>query len=227
MDDFLSIYCTTQWLSAEQIFAALLICFVLCTAIATIYRWTFQSFSYSRSFIHTMVLSSMVVSMVIMAVGNSLARGLGILGTLAIIRFRTPVRDTRDMTFLFACLGVGVACGAAVYGVAIIGTLVICSAALLLHWSPFASRREHEALLRFTLPPKSPSEDKVKDIMRTTCSAFSLIAVREIHQGDLIEYCYHVRLTDPSYQPDLVSHLAQIPDLSEPNLLLQRSTVEL
>ena len=63
--------------------------------------------------------------------------------------------------------------------------------------------------------------------MRTTCSAFSLIAMREIHQGDLIEYCYHVRLIDPSYQPDIVSGLAQIADLTEPNLLLQRSTVEL
>ena len=227
MDDFLTIYGTTQWLAAEQIFAALLISFVLSTAIATLYRWTFQSLSYSRSFIHTMVLGSMVVSMIIMAVGNSLARGLGIMGTLAIVRFRTPVRDTRDMMFLFTCFGIGIACGAAVYGVAIIGTLVIGGAVLLLHWSPFASRREHEALLRFMLPVDSPSEEKVKDIMRINCSAFSLIAMREIHQGDLIEYCYHVRLIDPSYQADLVGSLAKIPDVSEPNLLLQRSTVEL
>ena len=227
MDDFLTIYGTTQWLGAEQVIAALLICFVLSTVVATVYRWTFQSLSYSRSFIHTMVLSSMVVSMIIMAVGNSLARGLGILGSLAIVRFRTPVRDTRDMTFLFACLGIGVACGAAIYGVAVIGTLVIGGAALLLHWSPFASRREHEALLRFMLPPDSASEEKVKDIMRRTCSAFSLIAMREIKQGDLMEYCYHIRLIDPSYQSDIISSLGQIQDLTEPNLLLQRSTVEL
>lgn len=227
MDDFLTIYGTTQWLGSEQIVASLLICFVLTTVIATIYRWTFQSLSYSRSFIHTMVLASMVVSMVIMAVGNSLARGLGILGTLAIVRYRSPIRDTRDLTFLFACLGIGVACGAAVYGVAIIGTVVIGGAAMLLHWSPFASRREHEALLRFTLPPDSPSEEKIKDIMRANCSAFSLIAMREVHQGELIEHCYHIRLIDPSNQADIISHLGQIPDVSEPNLLLQRSTVEL
>ena len=102
MDDFLTIYGTTQWLGAEQIIAALLICFVLTSVVATVYRWTFQSLSYSRSFVHTMILSSMVVAIIIMTVGNSLARGLGILGSLAIVRFRTPVRDTRDMTFLFA-----------------------------------------------------------------------------------------------------------------------------
>lgn len=227
MDDFLTIYGTTQWLGAEQIIAALLICFVLSSVLATIYRWTFQSLSYSRSFVHTMILSSMVVSMIIMAVGGSLARGLGILGSLAIVRFRTPVRDTRDMTFLFACLGIGVACGAAIYGVAIIGTLVIGAAAMLLHWSPFASRRQHEALLRFVLPPDSTSEAQAKDVMRATCSSFTLIAMREVHQGDSIEYCYQVRLIDPSYESELVSNLSKIPDLSEPNLLFQRSTVEL
>jgi uncharacterized membrane protein YhiD involved in acid resistance len=149
------------------------------------------------------------------------------LGSLAIVRFRTPVRDTRDLAFLFACLGIGVACGAAVYGVATIGTVVICGAALMLHWSPFASRREHEALLRFILPKDSPSEDKVKEIMQRTCTAFSLIAVREIHQGELNEYCYQIRLMDPSYQSEIISRLGEIADVSEPNLLLHRSTVEL
>jgi uncharacterized membrane protein YhiD involved in acid resistance len=227
MDDFLTIYGTTQWLGAEQIIAALLIAFVLTSAVATVYRWTFQSLSYSRSFIHTMILSSMVVTMIIMAVGNSLARGLGILGSLAIVRFRTPVRDTRDMTFLFACLGIGVACGSAVYGVAVIGAVMFSAAAVMLHWSPFASRRQHEALLRFVLPPESASEEKVKIIMRRTCSAFSLIAMREVHQGELIEHCYQVRLLDPSYQSAIISSLGEIEDLSEPNLLLHRSTVEL
>jgi len=227
MDDFLTIYGTTQWLGAEQIIASLLICFVLSTAVAAVYRWTFQSLSYSRSFVHTMILASMVVSMIIMAVGNSLARGLGILGSLAIVRFRTPVRDTRDLAFLFACLGIGVACGAAVYGVATLGAVIICAAAMLLHWSPFASRRQHEALLRFILPAASESEAKVKEIMQRTCSAFSLIAVREIHQGGFNEYCYQVRLIDPAYQSEILRSLGQIEDVSEPNLLLHRSTVEL
>jgi uncharacterized membrane protein YhiD involved in acid resistance len=174
-----------------------------------------------------MILSSMVVAMIIMTVGNSLARGLGILGSLAIVRFRTPVRDTRDLAFLFACLGVGVACGSAVYGVAVIGTVMIGAAAMLLHWSPFASRRQHEALLRFVLPKDSASEEKVKAIMRRTCSAFSLIALREIHQGEMIEHCYQIRLLDPSYQSAIIGGLGEIEDLAEPNLLLHRSTVEL
>ena len=227
MDNFLSVYGSTRWLDAEQIILALLVPFLLATVIATVYRWTFSSVSYSRSFIHTMVLSSMVVSMVIMAVGDSFARGLGILGSLAIVRFRTPVRDPRDMVFLYACMGVGIACGAAAFGVAIISTLTISLAVLLLHWSPFASRRAHEALLRYVVPPGFESDDKVKEVLRATCATFSLIAIREVGQGDLVECCYQIRLLDPSYQLDVVQGLSKISDLTEPNLLLQRTTVEL
>jgi uncharacterized membrane protein YhiD involved in acid resistance len=227
MDDFLSVYGSTRWLDAEQILLALLVPFILASVLATVYRWTFQSVSYSRSFIHTMVLSSMIVSMVIMAVGDSFARGLGILGSLAIVRFRTPIRDPRDMVFLYACMGVGITCGAAAFGVAIISTLTISAAVLLLHWSPFASRRAHEALLRYVVPANFASDEKVKEILRTTCSAFSMIAMREVGQGDLVECCYQVRLLDPSYQLDLMNGLGKIPNLTEPNLLLQRTTVEL
>ena len=134
MDDFLSVYGSTRWLDAEQVLLALLIPFLLSSFVASIYRWTFQSVSYSRSFVHTMVLSSMVVSMVIMAVGDSFARGLGILGSLAIVRFRTPVRDPRDMVFLYACMGLGIACGAAAFGVAIVSAFAFSMAAVLLHW---------------------------------------------------------------------------------------------
>ena len=150
MDQLSSVFGSARMLGTEQIVFALLLTFALTFVIATIYRWTFIGFSYSRSVVHTMVLGAMVVCLVIMAIGNNLARGLGILGTLAIIRFRTPIRDPRDMVFLFACFGMGIACGAAAYNVAIVGTITLSAAALLLHWSPFASRREYEGMLRFT-----------------------------------------------------------------------------
>lgn len=227
MDDFLTVFQGTHLFGVEQILCALLMSFVLCSVFATVYRWTFQGLSYSRAYLHTMILGGMIVATLIMAIGNNLARGLGILGTLAIIRFRTPIRDPRDMIFLFASLGVGIACGAATYDVAIIGTVCICAAALALHWSPFASRREYEGLLRFMLPPSSDAEHRVRSVLQECCAAFYLIAMREAVQGDLVEYSYQVRLIDPSYQADIVEKLHAIEDVQDANLLMQRTTVEL
>ncbi len=227
MEDFVTSLGNAQALSINQILCGLITSFVLCMVLASVYRWTFQGLSYSRSYIHTLVLGGMITALVIMAIGNNLARGLGILGTLALIRFRTPIRDPRDMMFLFASLAVGIGCGAGVYSVPVLGTIMLSIAALLLHWSPFASRREYEGLLRFMLPVDTVSETDVIELMKKCCSAFQLIAMRESVQGDMIEHSYQVRLLDPSYQKDLLDGMNKIKDVSEASLLMQRTTVEL
>ena len=227
IDQFFTLFGTPRTINSEQILFAMLLSFALSFIFATIYRWTFQGFSYSRSFIHTMILGSMVVCMIIMAIGNNMARGIGIMGTLAIIRFRTQIRDSRDMIFLFSCLGVGISAGSMAYNVAVLGTLLIGGAALIMHWSPFASRRKYEGLLRFTLPARSTQEPAVDDVLKQCCGAFHLIAMREAAQGDAIEYSYHVRLLDPSYRNELVQRLNNISEVSGANLLLHRTTVDL
>ena len=193
-----------------------------------VYQHTFRGFTYSRSYIHTMVLGSMVTCMLIMAVGNNLARGMGILGTLAIIRFRTPVRDPRDAMFLFACLGVGIACGAGMPMVAVVGTLMMSAVALLLHWLPFASRRDYEGLLRFMMQINDrEGEALVKDILVRFCSAFYVLGMREAEQGDCVEYSYQIRLVDPAYQRDVIDAFKKAGRFGDVVLLMQRTTVEL
>jgi uncharacterized membrane protein YhiD involved in acid resistance len=214
-------------LGIQQLLTALLMSFILSMAIAAVYRWTFQGLSYSRSFVHTQVLAAIVTSILIMAIGNNLARGLGILGTLAIIRFRTPIRDPRDIIFLFACLAVGIACGASVFSVAVIGTIVFCIVTLYLHWSPFASLRVYEGLLRFNLPAGSWSREKVREIFGKYCSSAVLVAMREAVQGESLEYSYQIRLRDPTYHDELLDELRRVEDISEVNILMHRATVEI
>ncbi len=206
---------------------SMLLSFLLTFVYAVVYQKTFNGFSYSRSYIHSLVLGGMITCLLIMAVGDSMARGIGILGTLAIIRFRTPVRDPRDAMFLFACLGTGIACGAGLPAVAITATLMINAAILFLHYSPFASRRNYEGMLRFIQQKDPAADDAVKQTLLRCCSSFSLIGVRDAMQGDAAEYSYHLRLIDPSYQKDVIHELKKIPQVTDPVLLMQRTTVEL
>ena len=229
VNDYLTMFFGTQEaLSPHVIAGAMTLSFLLSMLFAAVYQYTFRGFTYSRSYIHTMVLGSIVTCMLIMAVGNNLARGMGILGTLAIIRFRTPVRDPRDAMFLFACLGIGIACGAGMPVVAVLGTLIINTVALLLHWLPFASRRDYEGLFRFVSPANDKAaEQAVHDLLVRFCASFYLLGMRDAEQGDSVEYSYQVRLLDPAYQQDLVMAFKKTGCFSDPVLLMQRTTVEL
>ena len=218
----------TTGISVQYVMAAMLLSFVLCSVIAKLYQVTFQSLSYSRSFVHTLILGGMITCMVMMSMGDSLARGIGVLGALQLIRFRTVIRDPRDMMFLFASLGLGIACGAGLFAVAIVGCIILSSAITLLHWAPFATRRRYEATLRFLTQAESDTDrDCIDEILSSCCSNYQLVAMREAVQGDLLEYTYQVRLLDPSYQIDLVKKLETQEGLSEVNLVMQRTTVEL
>jgi uncharacterized membrane protein YhiD involved in acid resistance len=226
--DLMSAASSSQSLSLQHVISAMLLSFVLCSVIAKLYQLTFQSLSYSRSFVHTLILGGMIVCMVMMSMGDSLARGIGVLGALSLIRFRTVVRDPRDMMFLFATLGLGIACGAGMFAVAVTGCLLLSSVVVLLHWAPFATHRRYEAMLRFLVEANDDTaREDVDKVLAECCSAYMLIAMREAMQGDLLEYSYQVRLVDPSYQVDLVKKLEALDTIAEVNLIMQRTTVEL
>ena len=217
----------TRVLAPNEIFFSLCLSFVLGLVIATVYRWTHQGFSYARSFLHTIVLATIVITIMIMAIGNNMARGLGILGAMAFVRFRTPIRDPRDIIFLFAALAIGIASGSQVFIIALIGTLFFCFTALFLAWSPFASRREFEGLLRFMLPKESQSVHLLPEVFNRFCSSADMIAMRDAIQGEVDEFSYQIRLLDPSYKTDLVDAVAKLPDASEVSLVMNRTTVEI
>lgn len=228
LTDLLSAAGGAPSLSLHHVISALLLSFVLCSVVAKLYQLTFQSLSYSRAFVHTLILGGMITCMVMMSLGDSLARGVGVLGALSLIRFRTVVRDPRDMMFLFAAIGLGIACGSGMFAVAVTGCLILSSVIVLLHWAPFATRRRYEALLRFLVQADNDeSRVAVNSVLAECCSAYTLMAMREAVQGDLLEYSYQVRLIDPSYQVDLIKKLEAIDSIAEVNLVMQRTTVEL
>ncbi len=227
MNDMTHLFGSGQVLGVGQVVLAMVLSFVLSSVFVAVYRWTFRGFTYSRSFIQAMVLGSMITALLIMAIGNNLARGLGILGTLAIIRFRTQIRDPRDIIYLFGCLAIGISCGSQLFDIAIAGTLVLSVVGLYLHVAPYTSRTSHQGMLRFSYPAGIGDPRGLTQIMGRYASDSTLIAMREAVQGDRVEYAWHVRLIDPSYRTDLVGALQKITGVTNVNLVMHRQSVEL
>src|SRR6185436_19295792 len=91
-----------------------------------VYTWTFRGLSYSRGFVVSLALTGLVSTLLMLAIGNNVARGLGLLGTLALVRFRATLKDTRDMVFVFSTLVIGIAVGAQSFVVAGVGAVSFC-----------------------------------------------------------------------------------------------------
>ena len=101
--------------SPTQIIFNLLLSFLLGLLISLVYKKTHKGLSYSQSFMVTNVFVTVIVCMVIMIIGNNLARAFALVGALSIIRFRTVVKDTKDTAYIFWSLASGMATGTGSY----------------------------------------------------------------------------------------------------------------
>ncbi|TVP95815.1 MAG: DUF4956 domain-containing protein [Acholeplasmatales bacterium] len=98
---------------------------VLGTAIALIYRHTHRGLNYESSFLPTLVVLSPIVTLVMFFIQGDLVLSLGLVGSLSIIRFRTPIKDTRDMAFLFWTIAIGLGIGTQNWTIAVLATLIL------------------------------------------------------------------------------------------------------
>lgn len=116
---------TNSSISIYQIIVAMMIALILALYMHFIYRKTYTGVVYSKGFNQTLVLMSIIITMVMMIIGGNLALSLGMVGSLSVIRFRTAIKEPRDMAFLFWAIAIGLSCGAEMYYVAIVGSAVI------------------------------------------------------------------------------------------------------
>lgn len=108
-----------------QIVLSLVICMLLSLFIYAMYKKTYSGVMYSKNFNLSIMLISIITCMIMMIISSNLAISLGMVGALSIIRFRSAIKDPKDIGYLFWAIGIGLATGTGVYMIGIIGSIFI------------------------------------------------------------------------------------------------------
>jgi uncharacterized membrane protein YhiD involved in acid resistance len=216
---------TTEALNWTTTCISLLLTLGLVMLIAWTYAATYQGLAYLREFQHTLVLAGVVATIVLLAIGNEIARGVGLVGALTLIRFRSTLKDPRDLAFAFAALGVGVASGARAYHAAVLGTAVFMLAAFYVSWSAFGSRRPFDSVLRALVPADPAAQQRIPDLLRRHCRAFALVQLRAVGESQQ-EHVYHLRLATATGQSALARELAALAGVEEISIVLHDVSLE-
>lgn len=227
MLDWIDVMARTDVVDWRTAAISLVLAFALAQLVAGTYIVTFRGLSYSRSFVQSMAMGGIVTALLMLAIGNSIPAGIGIAGGLAIIRFRTTMRDPRDMVFVFAALAVGIAAGLRAFAPALLGTLIFCGAALALHASAYGARKQYDGVIRFTASNAPQCQEAVARTLRDHCRSFTLVTLRDAAEDDALEHVYQVRLPDPSVRGTLVATIRKIDGVSDVSLMLQEPGLDL
>ena len=149
--------------------------------------------------------------MILQSIGDNVASGLGILGALTIINFRTNFKDPRDIIFMFASLGVGIACGSYVFAIAIIGTSMFCLLAFSLKFTNFSLGNHVIWVLKLRHARSIPTIE-IENILRGHCKRFALEGLRNltVNEIEAQDRDYLVALKNEKHYELLMSELRQL-----------------
>jgi len=227
MLDFLAVVGSIADPTVYMVGYSFLLAFVLGSIIALIYIKSFQGLSYSRNYLHCLILCPILVALAMIAIGDNVARGIGMVGTISLLRFRTDIKDPRDMIFIFASLAAGLSCGVQSFGVAVVGVLAFGAAVGILARTPFAYGPQYDALLRLNLVTSVDQQHDLERLLNAHCLNYTLISLREMGQGDVLDFAYHLKFKKGAIKEDLVRAVKQLAGAKAVNLLMQESIVEI
>ncbi len=117
----------------------LLAAVVLALFMYFVYRKTYTGVVYSRNFNVSLVLLAIITTIAMLAIGNNLTLSLGMVGSLSIIRFRTAIKEPKDIAFVFWAISIGLCCGASMYIIAVLGSLVLAVILAIFARNPYDS----------------------------------------------------------------------------------------
>jgi uncharacterized membrane protein YhiD involved in acid resistance len=218
MDDFQNIFVFS--ISAADVVANVMVALICGIFIALLYKYTYKGLNYSSSFTVSLILLTMITAIVIMVIGNNLARAFGMVGAMSIIRFRTAVKDASDIMFIFFALSIGLAAGVKLYSVAAFGTLMVGGVYLVINKFSFALPQNREFLIQITATNALLPEDPFSKLLRTYCRRQKLVNVKTLgdEENEIIEFSYYLNLKNEESGKDLVSALKKLPGVKTVNL---------
>ncbi len=211
MLDLSSLQYSSEYPGVVAIIFTVLCSVLLGILIAFTYEKTSRDVDRPDNFLQALILVTVVAATVIQAIGDSLARGLGMIGALSIIRFRTTIQDPRNIVFMFGAIAAGIACGVMGYTVAIFGTVGFCLTAFLLRFSSFSEKEKLFGNLKIKFFKVDANRKALEEVLAKHCSSFA-VAKKEYGTGTgkkshLIVYDYRIKLKDSYAAQELVDEL--------------------
>lgn len=145
----------------STIVAVLVIVALLAVYEFLVYRFILRRSLYNKAFNICISIIPFFISTIILCLQSNLVITLGTIGALAIIRFRTAVKDPVDMVFIFWAIHIGITCGCQLYELAVLTSIIVTivlvamnhisfgtkSHILVVHTNDIEAQREVEAVV--------------------------------------------------------------------------------
>jgi len=187
---------------------------VIGQTIAWVYMLTHTGLSYSRSFVNSLIVIPMIVSLVMTVMANNLVTAFGMMAVFAIVRFRNILRDTFDSTYILWSLAMGMACGTQRFPVAIVGCLLTATVIFYLWVTSFGTRHRYDTIINMHWSRSLSDLEELRNLLHRH-SRKAICASQRSHEGyEGTDLSYRLLMRDPDRMDDLLTELRAMQGVS-------------
>lgn len=186
--------------------AAMALAFVLSLIITKVYQITFTGERYSQAFVHTIIMMSVVVSVVMNVVSGNAGVAFGLFAVFSLIRFRSAVTNAKDIAYIFFGLCVGMTAGLFQFPLAIALTLFASLIFYILYKVDYGKGKDTQ-ILKVTVPENLNHENLFDDILKEKTESFQLRQVETTNLGTMILYTFAIRSKTDTKDQDLLNEI--------------------
>ncbi len=207
LDSIFSTLSTDTSLTLSALLVALGVALVLGLIISLVYKKTHKTKTPSQSFALTLIILPVVITVIILLVGNNVARAFSLAGAFSIIRFRSELGDPKDITYVLLCMAVGLATGMGFITYAVVAAVILCLVIFLLETLSFGKSKGTVRLLKITIPENLDFEDTFDSIMEQYTLTSILRKVKTMDLGSLYELSYFIVIKEGVSQKEFIDAL--------------------
>jgi hypothetical protein len=226
MDNFLNIASLPLALTLPQVLVTLALSFILSLSVAYVYKATHKGLSYSQSFTFTLVMIGFLISVIMMIIGNSLAIAFGAFGAFSLIRFRTAIKDTRDLAFILLAVAIGLATGTGNFLIAVITTVAAIAIIYGLYKVNFGSIRKYDFILNFSANTDKFSNDQLRALYKKYLKYDNLLNVKSQDSGQVMEYSFNIKFIAESDLAKFSEKLSSLEGVSDVDIISSKNDIE-
>lgn len=172
--------------------AAMALAAILSLIITKVYISTFTGERYSQAFVHTIIMMSVVVSVVMTVVSGNAGVAFGLFAVFSLIRFRSAVTNAKDIAYIFFGLCVGMTAGLFQFELAIVLTVFASLVFYLLFKFDYGKGKDTQ-ILKVTVPENLNHEELFDDILGELTDYYQLRQVETTNLGTMILYTFAIR----------------------------------
>lgn len=207
IEDLLTIEQTTEP-TIGMIILAMLTATILSLIITKVYQITFSGERYSQSFVHTIIMMSVIVSVVMNVISDNAGVAFGLFAIFSLIRFRSAVTNAKDIAYIFFGLCVGMTSGLYLFDLAIVLTLFASLLFYLLYKFKYGKGKDTQ-ILKITVP-ENLNHDKLFDgIFNAYTESYTLRQIETTNLGTMILYTYAIRSKNDVDDKDIIDEIRE------------------